>query len=72
MADERLHAVAYDVEHDGFLGVDAHAVQEVAAEGVIPKHFVGRDQGVFPTRVGVFLKAADIAVAVPVSHEAAS
>lgn len=45
MADERFHAVAYDVEHDGFLGVDAHAVQEVAAEGVIPEYFIGRDQG---------------------------
>lgn len=31
MADHRLHAVPDDVQHDGFLGVDAHPAQEVVA-----------------------------------------
>ena len=44
MADHRLHAVPDDVQHDGFLGVDAHPAQEVVAEGIHPQNLVRSDE----------------------------
>ena len=37
MADHRLHAVPDDVQHDGFLGVDAHPAWKSSRKAYIPR-----------------------------------